>query len=315
MQFDVQPSDSMVPAESREASLAAPGFGRVFTDHMISARWTEDDGWHDARLEPYAPARPRPGVGGAALLAVGLRGAQGLPPARRRRGPVPAGAQRPAAGRLLPPARATRAAGRGLRRHLRAADTDRCRLGTADRRRVALPAAAHDRRRGWADGATKRVGPVPAYRLPRRQLLFRPAAPISLWLTQEYVRAVAGGTGAAKCGGNYAASLAAQREAMDNGCDQVVFIRRHGAPLDRRARRQQHLLRSRRRHAGDARALRRDPRGRDPATQSSRSPATPVGRSRSGGLTSTSGAKVRGPAASLKCSPAARPPWSHPLER
>jgi branched-chain amino acid aminotransferase len=34
----------------------------------------------------------------------------------------------------------------------------------------------------------------------------------------------AGGTGAAKCGGNYAASLVAQREAMDHGCDQVVFV-------------------------------------------------------------------------------------------
>jgi branched-chain amino acid aminotransferase len=51
-----------------------------------------------------------------------------------------------------------------------------------------------------------------------------PLTPISLWLTQDYVRAVVGGTGAAKCGGNYAASLVAQREAMDHGCDQVVFV-------------------------------------------------------------------------------------------
>src|SRR5690606_17589491 len=33
-----------------------------------------------------------------------------------------------------------------------------------------------------------------------------------------------GGTGAAKCGGNYAASLVAQREAIEQGCDQVVFL-------------------------------------------------------------------------------------------
>ena len=48
--------------------------------------------------------------------------------------------------------------------------------------------------------------------------------PVSLWLSEEYVRAAPGGTGAAKCAGNYAASLIAQREAADNGCDQVVFL-------------------------------------------------------------------------------------------
>ncbi|MBW3629576.1 MAG: bifunctional adenosylcobinamide kinase/adenosylcobinamide-phosphate guanylyltransferase, partial [Gemmatimonadetes bacterium] len=49
-----------------------------------------------------------------------------------------------------------------------------------------------------------------------------PLRPVSLWLSQEYVRAAPGGTGAAKTGGNYAASLVAQQEATENGCDQVV---------------------------------------------------------------------------------------------
>jgi branched-chain amino acid aminotransferase len=48
--------------------------------------------------------------------------------------------------------------------------------------------------------------------------------PVSIWVSSEYVRAAQGGTGAAKCGGNYAASLAAQVEASSNGCDQVVFL-------------------------------------------------------------------------------------------
>jgi branched-chain amino acid aminotransferase len=47
---------------------------------------------------------------------------------------------------------------------------------------------------------------------------------VSLWVTKDYIRAAPGGTGAAKCGGNYAASLAAQAEAIANGCDQVVFL-------------------------------------------------------------------------------------------
>jgi len=45
-----------------------------------------------------------------------------------------------------------------------------------------------------------------------------------VWLSDRYTRAAEGGTGAAKCGGNYAASLLAQAEAIEQGCDQVVFL-------------------------------------------------------------------------------------------
>jgi len=48
--------------------------------------------------------------------------------------------------------------------------------------------------------------------------------PISLWISEDYTRAAPGGTGAAKCGGNYAASLSATAEAIEHGCDQVVFL-------------------------------------------------------------------------------------------
>jgi branched-chain amino acid aminotransferase len=54
---------------------------------------------------------------------------------------------------------------------------------------------------------------------------FKGGAPaISLWVTRDYSRAAPGGTGAAKCGGNYAAGLIAQSEATRHGCDQVVFL-------------------------------------------------------------------------------------------
>ena len=48
--------------------------------------------------------------------------------------------------------------------------------------------------------------------------------PITVWISDTYSRAAPGGTGAAKCGGNYAASLIAQAEATRRGCDQVVFL-------------------------------------------------------------------------------------------
>ena len=47
---------------------------------------------------------------------------------------------------------------------------------------------------------------------------------MSLWVSHDYTRAAPGGTGAAKCGGNYATSLVAQQEAIRRGFDQVVFL-------------------------------------------------------------------------------------------
>src|ERR1700743_735145 len=55
IQFEIHPSQTRVPAADRARILEAPGFGQVFTDHMITLRWTAERGWHDGRLEPYGP--------------------------------------------------------------------------------------------------------------------------------------------------------------------------------------------------------------------------------------------------------------------
>jgi branched-chain amino acid aminotransferase len=47
---------------------------------------------------------------------------------------------------------------------------------------------------------------------------------VTLWISTRYSRASIGGTGAAKCGGNYAASLAPQVEAQEHGCEQVLYL-------------------------------------------------------------------------------------------
>jgi branched-chain amino acid aminotransferase len=48
--------------------------------------------------------------------------------------------------------------------------------------------------------------------------------PVTVWLCDDYTRAAPGGTGEVKCGGNYASAFLAQREAVENGCDQVVWL-------------------------------------------------------------------------------------------
>ncbi len=224
MQFDIQPSGGMVDAEAREASLVAPGFGRVFTDHMISARWTEDHGWRDARLEPYAPLVLDPA---SAVLHYSQSAFEGLKAYRQPHGGVA----------LFRPERNAQRLADSCRRlalpELPVEDfVAACELLTrtdADWVPRTEGASLYLRPLVIADEIGLMVRPSASVRFlligsPAGSYFSGPLRPISLWLTQEYVRAAVGGTGAAKCGGNYAASLVAQREAMDHGCDQVVFV-------------------------------------------------------------------------------------------
>ena len=53
LDFAIEVNPAAASDERVAEVLAAPGFGRVFTDHMATARWTPDRGWHDAKVEPY----------------------------------------------------------------------------------------------------------------------------------------------------------------------------------------------------------------------------------------------------------------------
>jgi branched-chain amino acid aminotransferase len=224
LQFSVQPSGGMVDAESRAASLADPGFGRVFTDHMISARWSSSAGWHDAQLMPYGPLVIDPA---SAVLHYSQSVFEGLKAYRQPDGGVAL---------FRPEANAARMADSCRRMALPEIPADSfvaaCDLLVrTDAAWVPDGAAAslYLRPLMIADEVGLMVRPSDSVRFlliasPAGSYFSGPLQPISLWLTQEYVRAAVGGTGAAKCGGNYAASLVAQREAMDHGCDQVVFV-------------------------------------------------------------------------------------------
>ncbi len=92
--FETESHASPRSVEERTALMANPGFGKVFTDHMVIARYSAGRGWHDAKVTARAPAAGS-GGGRAALRPGDLRGSEGLPDRRRRRRPVPAGGQRP----------------------------------------------------------------------------------------------------------------------------------------------------------------------------------------------------------------------------
>ena len=55
MTFTITPHASPVSTQAREKTLEDPGFGRVFTDHMVTMRWSTDRGWHDGKVTARAP--------------------------------------------------------------------------------------------------------------------------------------------------------------------------------------------------------------------------------------------------------------------
>lgn len=211
-------------ADKRDAVLAAPGFGTRFTDHMVTATWTLDAGWHDAGLRPYAPISMDPA---SAVLHYAQAIFEGLKAYRHDDGSI--WAFRPEANAE----RFQRSARRLALPPLDAADFVAAidALVTADRDWVPSAPETSLYLRPFMFASEAFLGVRPANHVTFC-VIASPAGPyfttgvsgVSIWVSDDYTRAAPGGTGAAKCAGNYAASLLAMQQAADNGCQQVVFL-------------------------------------------------------------------------------------------
>ena len=139
---------------------------------------------------------------------------------------VPAGAERPALPAVGPPAGHARAArGAVPRRRSRRWSRRTAAWVPSGAERSALPAPADVRHRGRSSACgPSRDVPVPADRLAGRCVLPARGQAGHGVAVEDYTRAAPGGTGEAKCAGNYAASLVAQAQAAEQGCDQVVWL-------------------------------------------------------------------------------------------
>jgi len=208
----------------REALMADPGFGRVHTDHMVAIRWTEDRGWHQATLSAYAPLTLDPS---AMVLHYGQAIFEGLKAYRQPDGGV-------AVFRPLENARrfnrsAHRLAMPELPEELFLAAVEA--LVGVDAAWVPSAPGQSLYLRPFMIATEAQVGMRPAHEylflliaFPVTPFFPGEVRPVTVWLSAEYVRAAVGGTGEAKCGGNYAGSLLAQRQAAEKGCDQVVWL-------------------------------------------------------------------------------------------
>ncbi len=220
----VERHPSPVPADRRAEILTEPGFGLHFTDHMFVAEWTPDAGWHDATLRPYGPFSIDPA---SSVLHYAQEIFEGTKAYRHVDGSIWA---------FRPDANAARFQRSAVRLALPELPTDDF---------VGALRALVEIDREWVPGGAEQSLYIRPFMFasevflgvrPAKHVTFAVIAspagpyfsggvkPVSIWLSEEFNRAAPGGTGAAKCGGNYAASLLPQQEAIANGCDQVVFL-------------------------------------------------------------------------------------------
>ncbi|HEU5223504.1 MAG TPA: branched-chain amino acid aminotransferase [Candidatus Lumbricidophila sp.] len=208
----------------RDAVLASPGFGQVFTDHMVDVCWSEKGGWHRPRVQPYGPISLDPA---AAVLHYGQEIFEGLKAYRHADGSIwtfraeanGARLQR-SARRLALPELPIEIFLDSLRRLIA---VDGAWVPSADETSLYLRPFMFAKEAFLGVRAAKKVG----YYLiasPAGAYFSGGVAPVSIWLSTNYARAGHGGTGAAKTGGNYASSLLPQAEAYEKGCQQVLFL-------------------------------------------------------------------------------------------
>jgi branched-chain amino acid aminotransferase len=225
LSFDIRPASQPVPPAERERLLAAPGFGKVFTDHMVTIRWSADRGWHDARLEPYGPLTFDPGT---AVFHYAQTCFEGLKAYRQPDGSV--ATFRPLANAARFNGSARRLAMPELPESIFVRAIEQ--LVTRDRDWVPATEGHSLYLRPFMIATQVGLGinsPSQSYLFlliasPAAGYFSGGAAPVTVWLSQDYTRAAPGGTGETKSGGNYAAGFAGQQQALDHGCDQVVWL-------------------------------------------------------------------------------------------
>jgi len=224
LQFAVTPNPAPKADAERDEILANPGFGQYFTDHMVQIHWSERGDWHRASVEPYGKISLDPA---AAVLHYGQEIFEGLKAFRHADGSI--WTFRPDQNGLRLQRSARRLALPELPVPLFLDSLTQ--LVQADAAWVPGGGETSLYLRPFMFASESFLG-VRAAKKVYYFVIASPAGayfkggvqPVSIWLSTEYQRAAHGGTGAAKTGGNYAASLLPQQEAYAQGCDQVLFL-------------------------------------------------------------------------------------------
>lgn len=213
-----------LPDAEREAILQNPGFGNHFTDHMVSIVWTIEGGWETPEILPYGPIELAPA---SSVLHYGQEIFEGLKAYRGEDGSILTFRVEENAKRLQNSARRLALPELPVETFVAAVEE----LIKIDANWVPSRSDSSLYIRPFMYADESFLGVRAAHRV-RFLIIASPAGayfaggvkPVSIWLSERFSRAGEGGTGAAKCGGNYAASLLPQQEAAEKGCAQVLFL-------------------------------------------------------------------------------------------
>ncbi|HWK41675.1 MAG TPA: branched-chain amino acid aminotransferase [Croceibacterium sp.] len=224
LDFTRIPHPAPASEAARAQAIADPGFGKVFTDHMVSIEWTEGRGWHDATIGPRVPLSLDPA---AAVLHYAQEIFEGLKAYRLADGGL--ALFRPEANARRFNASARRLAMPELPEAVFVDAVRQLVLADRDWFPPIEGGSLYLRPFMFADEPFLGVRPAKHYKFlvicsPAGNYFKSGSPAVSIWVSGDYTRAAPGGTGAAKCGGNYAASLVPQAEAIARGHDQVVFL-------------------------------------------------------------------------------------------
>ncbi len=218
-----------IKIERRETLKAKPdqnnlGFGKYFTDHMFLMDWTTEEGWHDARIVPYGPLPTDPAT---MVLHYAQETFEGLKAYRDPDGNVQLFRPEMNAQRMINSNRRLCMAELPVDMFVEAVEAivkyEEDWIPTLPETSLYI--------RPFMYAAQPGVGVHPANHYifciilsPVGNYYPEGVNPVKIWVEDEYVRAVKGGTGFTKCGGNYAASIAAQVKAEEHGYTQVLWL-------------------------------------------------------------------------------------------
>ena len=224
LELALAPATTPLDAAERLRRMHQPLFGQVFTDHMVTAAWTSERGWHDGQLRPYGPLQLDPST---VVLHYGQAIFEGLKAFRHADGGV--ALFRPDANARRFRASAARLAMAELPEDFFLRSLEALVRQDAAWVPEGVGESLYLRPFMIATEAGLGVRPSNSYLYlliasPAGSYFPRGVQPVTVWLSYEYTRAAPGGTGEAKVAGNYAASLLAQAEAAAQGCDQVVWL-------------------------------------------------------------------------------------------
>ena len=224
MKIDLKPLTQPLAPTDRQNRMLNPGFGRVFSEHMVTSHYESSSGWSTPILQPYGSISLDPA---ASVLHYGQSIFEGFKAYHQKDGRIAF---------FRPLENIKRMNQSAIRLAMPPIPEDL--FMTSAEALVRQDKSWVSNKRGeslylrplmFATEAALGVRPASTYQFilfasPSGSYFPQGAKAVTVWLSEDYIRAAPGGTGSAKFAGNYGASLIGQKQAFDHGCDQVVWL-------------------------------------------------------------------------------------------